>query len=424
MKILVIGGGGREHAICWALKRSASRPELFCTPGNAGIAQEARCLNSNSQEEIVQFCEKLPIDLVIIGPEQPLVDGLSDELRAAGIAVIGPSAKAAQLEGSKHFTKELCKKYNIPTAASETFDNRDDAIAYVKEQGAPIVIKADGLAAGKGVTVAMELADAITAIEECFEGRFGEAGARVVVEDFLSGEEASFFALCDGERAIAIGSAQDHKRVGDGDTGPNTGGMGTYSPAPVVTRAMHQQVMEKIIQPAVDGMKADGIPYQGFLFAGLMIENGEAKLIEFNCRFGDPEAQVLMPRIENDLAELLYKAATDGLEGVEVSLSNQSALCVVMASQGYPGAYVKNSVIRNAAKADHIDNVKVFHAGTKLDDQENLLAVGGRVLGVTAVANTIRDAKDLAYAAVDTIDWPEGYWRRDIGWRAIKRKAS
>lgn len=423
MKILVIGSGGREHALCWALARSPSKPQLFCAPGNAGIADVATCLPLKNADDIISFCGKEDIALVVIGPEQPLVDGVSDALRAANIPVIGASQAAAQLEGSKDFTKKLCDKYNIPTAAYATFGEAEAAIAYVHSQGAPIVVKADGLAAGKGVTVAMSVDEAIRAIDECFSGRFGEAGARVVIEECMIGEEASFFALCDGEHAIEIGSAQDHKRVGDGDTGPNTGGMGTYSPAPVMTPAIRKEVMEKIIIPSVKGMKADGIPYEGILFAGLMITKDGAKLIEYNCRFGDPEAQVVLPRIKGDLAQMLLQLATQGLGDMTIELADDAAVCVVMAAKGYPGDYVKGSAIRGTDKAATLDGVMVFHAGTQREG-DTLLATGGRVLGVTAVATSIEAAQAQAYKAVDTIDWPEGFCRRDIAWRAFNREAA
>lgn len=423
MKILVIGSGGREHALCWALARSPSKPQLFCAPGNAGIADVATCLPLKNADDIIGFCGKEDIALVVIGPEQPLVDGVSDALRAANIPVIGASQAAAQLEGSKDFTKKLCDKYNIPTAAYATFGEAEAAIAYVHSQGAPIVVKADGLAAGKGVTVAMSVDEAIRAIDECFSGRFGEAGARVVIEECMIGEEASFFALCDGENAIEIGSAQDHKRVGDGDTGPNTGGMGTYSPAPVMTPAIRKEVMEKIIIPSVKGMKADGIPYEGILFAGLMITKEGAKLIEYNCRFGDPEAQVVLPRIKGDLAQMLLQLATQGLGDMKIELADDAAVCVVMAAKGYPGDYVKGSEIRATDKAAALDGVMVFHAGTQREG-DKLLATGGRVLGVTAIASSIEAAQAQAYKAVDAIDWPEGFCRRDIAWRAFNREAA
>jgi phosphoribosylamine--glycine ligase len=421
MNILIIGSGGREHAWAWALKKSPSVKQLYCAPGNPGIATQAECVELKDFAAIIDFCKKQKVDMVVIGPEQPLVDGLGDMLRAAGIAVIGPNKLAAQLEGSKDFTKQLCKKYNIPTAGFETFDNARDAKAYIVRMGAPIVVKADGLAAGKGVTVAMTTNEALKAIDACFAGAFGAAGDRVVIEEFMEGEEASFFALCDGETAIEIGSAQDHKRVGDGDIGPNTGGMGAYSPAPVMTDALRKQVMDSIILPTVSGMKADGIPYHGILFAGLMITKHGPKLIEYNCRFGDPETQVLLPRIEGDLAQIFYQAATKGLQGMSFTLSSKSALCVVMAANGYPGDYEKGSEIKGIDKAETIKGVTIFHAGTRLGRNcGKLKANGGRVLGVTALADTLQQAQTNAYRAVDAVVWPQGFCRRDIGWRALK----
>lgn len=423
MKILVVGSGGREHALCWRLAQSASAEVVYCAPGNAGIAEVARCVTLSDNTAILSFCQSEQITLVVIGPEQPLVDGLADHIRAAGIAVIGPSQAAAQLEGSKDFTKSLCQRYNIPTAAYATFEEVDAACEYVRKQGAPIVVKADGLAAGKGVTVAMQEEEAIDAIRECFAGRFGAAGARVVIEEYLEGEEVSFFALCDGERGIEIGSAQDHKRAYDGDTGPNTGGMGTYSPAPVFTDHLREEVMERIILPAIHGMKQDGIPYHGFLFAGLMLTAEGPKLIEFNCRFGDPETQVIMPRIQGDFANALYRAATLGVQDITFELDPRAAVCVVMASAGYPGDYQKGTRIAGVKEATAMDGVQVFHAGTRRgDDGVSLLANGGRVLGVTALADDIAAAQERAYAAVDRIVWPEGFCRRDIGWRALASK--
>lgn len=420
MKILVIGSGGREHALCWRLAQSPSAKAIYCASGNAGIDAVAECVDLASHADILAFCKSTAIDLVVIGPEQPLVEGLADSLRACNIPVIGPNQLAAQLEGSKDFTKKLCDKYNIPTASYATFDAAEPALAYVQKHGAPIVIKADGLAAGKGVTVAMTLAEAEQAVRECFDGRFGAAGARVVIEEFLDGEEASFFALCDGETAIAMGSAQDHKRAFDGDTGPNTGGMGTYSPALVVTDAITEQVMREMILPAVAGMKADGIPYHGFLFAGLMIKDGKAKLIEFNCRMGDPETQVLLPRIEGDFAQALHKAATGKLAEVQFTLSNTAAVCVVMAANGYPDAYEKGTIIEGVDTANALEGVMVFHAGTRRGRScGKLKANGGRVLGVTALASSIEAAQAQAYKAVDAIVWPEGFCRRDIAWRAV-----
>ena len=417
MKILVIGSGGREHALCHALKSTAS---VTCSPGNAGIMGDVPCIELNGFDAIIDHCRQETVDLVVIGPEQPLVDGLADALEVAGIAVFGPSQKAAQLEGSKDFTKKLCDAANIPTAAYATFDAETPALDYVRKAGAPIVIKADGLAAGKGVTVAMSLPEAESAINECFDGRFGAAGTKVVIEEYMEGDEVSFFALCDGETAIPFASAQDHKRVGDGDTGPNTGGMGTYSPAAIFTPAMQQEVMERIIHPAVKEMKAQGMPYKGVLFAGLMLTKGGPKLIEFNCRFGDPETQVMLPRVQGDLAALLLACATGKLKGQAVTLSNNAALCVVMAAKGYPGDYEKGSEIRGLEQAEAIEGIKVYHAGTRRGRNcGKLKANGGRVLGVVAVADSIAAAQAKAYQAVDQIHWPQGFCRRDIGWRAI-----
>ncbi|MBN66717.1 MAG: phosphoribosylamine--glycine ligase [Rickettsiales bacterium] len=423
MRILVIGSGGREHALCYRLAQSPSADTVFCSPGNAGIAECAECVSLDNPEDIVAFCTREKIDLVVVGPEQPLVDGLADTLRAANIATFGPSAKAAALEGSKGFSKDFCAKYNIPTAAYGRFDDAASAIAYVKQQGAPIVVKADGLAAGKGVTVAQTEAEAIEAIEACFDGKFGEAGSSVIVEECLIGEEASFFALCDGEQAREFASAQDHKAVGEGDTGPNTGGMGTYSPAPVMTESMRQRVMAEIVNPTIAGMKAEGSPYQGILFVGLMITANGPKVIEYNCRFGDPETQVMLPRIQGDFAALLHAASTGALDKVKVELGAQAALCVVMAAKGYPGAYEKGSPINQLDAASQMEDVIVFHAGTKRDG-DTIVAAGGRVLGVTALGGSIAEAQAKAYAAVDSIDWPDGFCRRDIGWRALERKAS
>lgn len=418
MKILVIGSGGREHALCWRLKESASAPQVFCTPGNAGIEQVATCVALETHQAIVDFCIEEKIVLVVVGPEKPLVDGLVDKLEARDIAVIGPSQKAAQLEGSKDFTKRLCRKYGIPTASSMTFDEPQGAIAYVQTQGAPIVIKADGLAAGKGVTVAMNTAQAVEAVELCFSGKFGDAGQRVLIEEYLEGQEVSFFALCDGDKAVELGSAQDHKRVGEGDTGPNTGGMGAYSPAPIMTESLRKQVMDEIILPTVNGMKADGMAYKGFLFAGLMMTEDGPKLIEFNCRFGDPEAQVILPRIEGDFALDLVQVAERGLRDKTFTLADQSALCVVMASNGYPDEYEKGSIIKGAEQT--LENGVVFHAGTRRGRScGKLKANGGRVLGVTAWADSLQAAQTQAYKMVDHIDWPEGFCRRDIGWRAL-----
>ncbi|CAL4981646.1 unnamed protein product [Urochloa decumbens] len=429
--VLVIGGGGREHALCYALNRSPSCSAVLCAPGNVGIAQsgDATCISDldiSSSDDVISFCRKRGVGMVVVGPEAPLVAGLANDLVKVGIPTFGPSSQAAALEGSKDFMKKLCDKYNIPTAKYRTFTDAVEAKKYVKHEGAPIVIKADGLAAGKGVVVAMTLDEAFEAIDSMLvEGSFGSAGARVIIEEFLEGEEASFFALVDGENALPLESAQDHKRVGDGDVGPNTGGMGAYSPAPIVTDELKRIVMESIIIPTVKGMAAEGCKFVGVLYAGLMIEkkSGLPKLIEYNVRFGDPECQVLMMRLESDLAQVLLSACRGELGNVSLTWSPEMAMVVVMASQGYPGSYKKGTVIRNLDKAEQVSPaVKIFHAGTALDGDGNLVAVGGRVLGVTAKGKDIEEARARAYDAVDAVDWPEGFVRRDIGWRALKLK--
>ncbi len=423
MKVLVVGAGGREHALCWKLAQSPRLTKLYAAPGNAGMKAVAECvpIGVEDLDALVAFARDTAIDLVVVGPEGPLVLGLTDRLEDAGIRVFGPSAKAAQLEGSKAFTKNICQRAGIPTAAYAHFTNAEDALAYVREQGAPIVVKADGLAAGKGVTVAMDLADAENAITEAFDGRFGEAGAEVVIEAFLEGEEASFFALCDGERAVPLVTAQDHKRVGDGDVGPNTGGMGAYSPAPVMTQDMIDFAMTRMIEPTLATLKADGMPYKGVIFAGLMITDKGPELIEYNARFGDPECQVLMMRMQSDLLPLLDAAARGDLSGASVTWHDDPALSVVMAAKGYPGAYEKNTPINNLDEAGADDSVEIFHAGTAEKDGQ-VVATGGRVLNVTAMGPSVAQAQALAYAAVDKIDWPEGFSRRDIGWRALQRE--
>lgn len=420
MHILVIGSGGREHALCWRLKQSETTENLFCSPGNPGIAEVAECVALDSFTDIVAFCHAQVIGLVVIGPEQPLVDGLADLLEREGISVFGPSAAAAQLEGSKCFAKDLMHKYGIPTARYMRFDDPQAAISYIQAETAPLVIKADGLAAGKGVTVAQSDAEAIAAVEDCFSGKFGEAGSSIVIEERLEGEEASFFALCDGTTAIEFASAQDHKAVGEGDTGPNTGGMGAYSPAPIMDAAMRARVMKEIVFPTVSAMKQEGIPYKGVLFVGLMITRDGPKVIEFNCRFGDPETQVMLPRVEGDFAALLAGIARGGIVAQEVKLRDAHVLGVVMATKGYPGAYEKGSVIEGTEKLASLDGVTLFHAGTRRGRNcGRLKANGGRVLNVVAVAPTLKEAQRRAYEAVDRIEWPEGFCRRDIGWRAV-----
>ena len=424
MNVLLIGSGGREHALAWKLAASPLLTKLYAAPGNPGIAKEAEvvALDVADHEAVATFCRDRDIGLVVVGPEAPLVAGLSDDLRAKGIKVFGASKAAAQLEGSKGFTKDLCARQNIPTAAYGRFTDAEAAKAYIRAQGAPIVVKADGLAAGKGVTVAMTEAEALAAIDDCFSGAFGSAGAEVVVEEFLTGEEASFFCLCDGTTALPFGTAQDHKRVGDGDTGPNTGGMGAYSPAPVMTPEIIERTMKEIVEPTMRGMAEIGAPFSGILFAGLMISrDGSPKLIEYNVRFGDPECQVLMMRLKDDLLVLLEAAADGQLAHMSARWRDDAALTVVMAAKGYPGTPEKGSVIKGIDAAA-TEGVEIFHAGTAERDGD-VVANGGRVLNVTASAGTVSEAQRLAYAAVDRIDWPEGFCRRDIGWRAVEREA-
>ncbi len=422
MNVLLIGSGGREDALAWKLARSPLLTRLYAAPGNPGVARWAElvALDTADHHAVVKFAHDNDIGLVVVGPEAPLVAGLSDALRDNGIRVFGPSQAAAALEGSKSFTKELCAEYGIPTAAFGRFRNAADASAYVRGVGAPIVVKADGLAAGKGVTVAMTVDEALAAIDDCFSGSFGVAGEEVVVEAFLEGEEASFFCLVDGKTALPFGTAQDHKRVGEGDTGPNTGGMGAYAPAPVMDDAMVARVMDEIIEPTVRGMAARGTPFSGVLFAGLMITTDGPQLIEYNVRFGDPECQVLMMRLKDDLLPLLNGAVDGQLAHMSARWRDDAALTVVLAADGYPGTPVKGSVISGVDQAG-ADGVEIFHAGTAMKDGK-LVANGGRVLNVTAMAPTVREAAAKAYAAVDRIVWPQGFCRRDIGWRAIERE--
>ncbi|MBP0578056.1 phosphoribosylamine--glycine ligase [Labrys sp. LIt4] len=420
MNILLIGSGGREHALAWAISASPLCERLYAAPGNPGMEECAICaaVDATDHPAVIAFCRENEIDFVVVGPEAPLVAGLVDDLAAAGIKAFGPSRAAAQLEGSKGYTKDLCQEFSIPTAAYRRFTDAAAARAYVREQGAPIVIKADGLAAGKGVVVAMTLEDALAAVDAIFAGSVGEAGHEVVVEQFLEGEEASFFALCDGTTAIPLISAQDHKRAFDGDKGPNTGGMGAYSPAPIMTPEMEERVMETIIRPTVRAMAARGTPFKGVLFAGLMITRDGPQLIEYNVRFGDPETQVLMPRLRSDLLPALIASADGVLSTISLRWKSDAALCVVMATKGYPGSFPRGSEIRDLAKAASLDDVLVFHAGTKRSG-DHILANGGRVLGITASGKSVAEAQKRAYEAVDLIDWPEGFSRRDIGWRAI-----
>lgn len=424
MKILLVGSGGREHALAWKIKQSPICRELYCAPGNPGIAELAECVDIavDNIDALVDFALKQEIFFVVVGPEVPLVAGLADRLREKNILVFGPSQRAAQLEGSKGFTKDLCRKYNIPTAAYERFTDVDKALAYVEKHGAPIVIKADGLAAGKGVVVALDLQEAQQAVRDMLSGNaFGDAGHSIVIEEFLDGEEVSYFVLSDGTNILPLTSAQDHKRVGDGDEGPNTGGMGAYSPAPIFTKEIEDQVIQEMILPTVRGMAQEGCPFVGVLFAGLMIVNGRAKLIEYNARFGDPECQTLMLRMDADLVEILLAAARGELPKVahKISWSEDPALGVVMAAKGYPGPYVKNTVIRDLQKVYDLPYAQVFHAGTARTGNGDLVSNGGRVLTVCARGETVLQAQQNAYEAVDVIDWPEGFCRRDIGWRAV-----
>ncbi|MDQ0394965.1 phosphoribosylamine--glycine ligase [Labrys monachus] len=422
MNILLVGSGGREHALAWAISASPLCDRLFAAPGNPGIEECAVCVgvDGSDHDALIDFCHANAIDFVVIGPELPLVAGLVDDLAAAGIKAFGPSRQAAQLEGSKGYTKDLCREFGIPTADYRRFTEAEAAKAHVRAAGAPIVVKADGLAAGKGVVVAQTVEEAEAALDAIFAGAVGASGPEAVVEAFLEGEEASFFALCDGKDAIALASAQDHKRVFEGDLGPNTGGMGAYSPAPVMTAAMEERVMAEIIRPTIRAMAARGTPFKGVLFAGLMITKDGPELIEYNVRFGDPEAQVLMPRLRSDILPALIASADGVLANVSLRWKSEAALCVVMAAQGYPGPVAKGSEIRNLAKAASIDDVLVFHAGTRRSG-DRILADGGRVLGITATGASVAEAQHRAYEAVDLVDWPEGFCRRDIGWRAVGR---
>ena len=418
MKFLVIGSGGREHALCWSIAASPLCDALYCAPGNAGIAREAECLPGLSVDNhsgILAFARDNAIDLVVVGPEGPLCDGLVDKLEAAGIKAFGPSKAAAQIEGSKGFMKDLCAKYGVPTAKYRRFRDPVQARAYVAQQSGRVVVKADGLAAGKGVLLPETKAEAVAAVEQAMiKGAFGKAGQEVVIEEFMEGEEASFFALVDGKTALPFGTARDHKPVGDGDTGPNTGGMGAYSPAPTVDDAMHERIMTEIINPVVQGMAAEGAPYKGILYAGLMLTADGPKVIEFNCRLGDPEAQVLLPRLQSDLVPAMF-AASDGLLS-QFDLrwyEDEAAVCVVMAADGYPGSYEKGTEIRNLDALAGGTDVIAFHAGTSAEG-ERILATGGRVLGITGIGDSIPEARERAYDAIGKIDWPQGFCRRDI----------
>ncbi|UWS02891.1 phosphoribosylamine--glycine ligase [Phaeobacter inhibens] len=421
MNILILGSGGREHALAWAVMQNPKCDKLIVAPGNAGIAQIADCasLDIDNGGAVAAFAEENAIDFVIIGPEAPLAAGVADRLRDAGLLVFGPSEAAAKLEASKSFTKEICDAAKAPTAAYGHFTDAEAAKAHVRNHGAPTVVKADGLAAGKGVIIAMTEAEAMAAIDDMFGGAFGGAGAEVVIEEFMEGEEASLFVLVDGEDVLAIGSAQDHKRVGEGDTGPNTGGMGAYSPAPVLSAEIEAKAMEEIVKPTMRVMAERGMPYQGVLYAGLMIKDGQPRLVEYNVRFGDPECQVLMMRLGAQALDLMQAAAEGRLAETQVNWADDHAITVVMAAEGYPGSYEKGSEIKGLEALPEDSSNMVFHAGTKAEAGK-IQAVGGRVLNVTARGDTLQEARDRAYAMVDGIDWPQGFFRRDIGWRALK----
>lgn len=423
MKILILGGGGREHALAWAISKSDKCDALWCAPGNAGIAELATCvdLDIESPDAVVEFCEETGIDFVVIGPEGPLAAGVASILRARKIAAFGPSIEASRLESSKSFTKEICDAVGAPTAEWMSFRKAERAKNYIRAHGAPIVVKADGLAAGKGVIVAETVEEAEAAVDDMIGGKFGSAGASVVIEECLIGEEASFFVLCDGDHTLPLVTAQDHKRVGDGDTGPNTGGMGAYTPAPVMTPGTINQVMREIISPVVKEMKKRGSPFKGVLYAGLMLTKKGPKLIEFNVRFGDPECQALVMRAGDGFLEALYAAATGDLFGRRIKWSKDKAMTVVLAAKGYPGAYEKGEPIGGLEALKDDPDVVVFHAGTKPGLMGEPTSNGGRVLNVTARGPNLQTARDRAYEAIGKIDWPGGFHRTDIGWRALKK---
>ena len=421
MNILLIGGGGREHSIAEALSKSSKINELHCIPGNAGIEKIASCHNYDisNQQEILNFCENNNIDIVFIGPEIPLVEGLADYLNRNSFFTFGPNQKAAKLEGSKSFTKDMCKKYNIPTATYETFSNAKDALVYIDNHSIPLVIKVDGLAAGKGVIIAETRDHAINSVNEIFSGKFGNAGDEIVIEEFLDGEEASYFIISDGESFIPLTSAQDHKRIGDGDTGLNTGGMGAYSPAPIMNKDLEEKTINKIIKPTIKAMNDYGSPYIGILYAGLMIKDNEPKLIEYNVRFGDPECQVIIPRLENDLVELLVNVKEKNLDNYTLKWKENFAITVVLAAKGYPENYETGDEIKGLDAIDNIDDVEIFHAGTKTKNNK-IVTSGGRVLNINGYGKNLVDAKEKAYSLVKKINWSGCYYRKDIGWRALK----
>ncbi|MBE0414517.1 phosphoribosylamine--glycine ligase [Yoonia sp.] len=420
MNILILGSGGREHSLAWAVKQNPKCDRLIVAPGNAGIAAIADCADINILDggAVATFAEENAIDFVIIGPEAPLAAGVADRLRAAGLSVFGPSQAAAQLEASKSFTKAVCDAAGAPTATYAHFTDAAAARDYIRAKGAPIVVKADGLAAGKGVIVAMTMAEALAAIDDMFDGSFGAAGAEVVIEEFMEGEEASFFVLCDGKTILPVGTAQDHKRAFDGDTGPNTGGMGAYSPAPVMTDEISQKALDEIIRPTMAEMAKRGTPFQGVLFCGLMIQNGQPRLVEYNVRFGDPECQCLMMRLGGQILDLLLACAEERLDEVQANWADDHALTIVVAAKGYPGPCAKGTVITGLDIQPSDSFHMVFHAGTaEIDGQ--ITANGGRVLNVTARGGTLAEAHEKAYAMAQMIDWPDGFYRSDIGWRAL-----
>jgi phosphoribosylamine--glycine ligase len=423
MKILILGSGGREHALCWKIAASPLVTKLWCMPGNAGIARDAECVPMDIADHaaVIAFCKANEVDFVVVGPDAAVAAGVVDDLNAAGFKAFGPTRAAARLESSKRFTKELCRANNIPTAAYEHFTDAPAAKAYIRRQGAPIVVKADGLAAGKGVVVAMSLEEALAAVDMMFGGAFGESGFEVVVEEFMQGEEASFFALCDGEHALPLATAQDHKRAFDDDKGPNTGGMGAYSPAPIMTDALCRRVMDEMIEPTLRAMKAIGAPYKGVLFAGVMLTDSGPKLVEYNARFGDPECQVLMLRMMSDIVPALLACADGQLKNFSLRWYDEAAITVIMATRGYPGDYAKGSRIEGLDEAAKIEGVEIFHAGTKAVDGL-ITAYGGRVLNVCALGKNVSEARDRAYAAIGKIRWPEGFCRSDIGRREIERE--
>ncbi|WP_419798492.1 MAG: phosphoribosylamine--glycine ligase [Terasakiella sp.] len=424
MKVLVVGSGGREHALCWAIAKSSKLSKLYCAPGNAGIADVAECVAIGGEDidALVTFATENAIDLVVVGPEAPLVLGLVDKLEKAGIRAFGPSAAASVLEGSKGFMKDMCAKAGVPTAAYGRFTDTEAAKSFIRENGAPIVVKTDGLAAGKGVIICQTVDEAEKAVDDMMDDKiFGDAGNEIVVEDFLEGEECSFFALIDGERALPLAAAQDHKAAYDGDKGPNTGGMGAYSPTPIATPEICDKIMETAITPLIKTMAKEGCPYKGVLFCGLMVKDGVPTVLEYNIRFGDPECQVLMMRWKSDVLEALDAAAQGKLDEIKLDWHDETAMVVVMAAQGYPGAYEKGTEIKNIDQANTIENAFVFHAGTKVDG-DKILATGGRVLGVTGRGQTVREAQATTYKAVDSINWEKGFCRRDIGWRAVARE--